>query len=106
MGKIYDVDELAREFEPVRVRFRGKEYVLGGDIESLMRATRVASSVADDAPEEEQFKILPAVLRALCKDLGKEVRERPLGLAERLVFQKAVTEVMDRINAVPFRPVS
>lgn len=104
MTKVFDVDALAAEFEPVCIRFRGEEYVLGDTVESVLAATKIAESLPDDAPTEEQLALLPKVLRALNKKLGKAVAESEPSLPERLVFQKAVTELMTRVGNVPFRP--
>lgn len=104
---LYDVDALAAEFTSIEIKFRGSQYKLGESVEQILGAINIAKAVPDDAPLEEQLKILGPVLGALCPELGVAVGDgSSLTLAERLVLQRVVREGMGRITKIPFRPVA
>ncbi len=95
-NEVFDVDALASEYQPVRIKFRGNEYTLGASVLQVVAATELAT-------EGEGFagivKQLPAYLRTLCPDIGPAL-EVPLTSAEEVALLRPITAVMNRFSVI------
>lgn len=99
----YDVDAEAEAsaFRPVRVRLRGRPYLLGQTAGGLLRAAKYGESLEGlEADEQNQklFDILRPTLRALAPDLPED-----LSATEEIALLKPVTEVLRRMAKISFR---
>lgn len=102
---VYDIDTLAGEFAPVRVKLRGKEYEMGGTAYSILAA---ASKVSTDETDEDSsvhqvLKQMRPMLALLCPEMEEDTREVPLTAAEEMALLAPVTEVMERVGRLTFR---
>jgi hypothetical protein len=103
----YDLDQLAGEFEPLVVTFRGVEYTLGVTVQQMLGAISAARKVADNAALEEQFKLLPEVMGAACPALGTAITSgKPLSFVEHMLLQKTAEQLMKRMGEIPFRSLA
>lgn len=104
---IFDVDQLAQNFEPVKVKLRGKVYELGGTAYSILMVgsmVKVDEGETDDRKQAAEFlRQLRPVLAVLSPELEADTRDRPLTAAEELALLPAITEVMNRVGALSFR---
>lgn len=91
MADVYDVDAVASEFSPLRIKFRGEEYLLGQGILGLMQASGIFEGIEDGTKAMEK---LPAILRALCPEFPEDAE---LGTGEAFALMAAATEVLNRV---------
>lgn len=106
MNTIIDIDERAGAFEPVRVKFRGKEYELGKSALELLSVSAVYSGNPrrdDEAEVEYAVRLAPLVLRGVSSEIAAVLDEAPLSAAEELAVVPVLTEVVKRIGALNFR---
>ena len=94
-NEVFDIDAVAEEYQPVRIRFRGAEYTLGANVLQVIAATELST----DEGTGGIVKQLPVYLRTLCPEIGPAL-EKPLAAAEEVALLRPITEVMNRFNAV------
>jgi hypothetical protein len=108
---MFDIDELAGDFEPVEIRFRGQEYVLGASVIQLLNAAvgfkDSAGRLKENASAEDQalavFEVLRPTLRALSPELAKVIAERDLTPPEEAALLKPVTQAVQLLSRLSFR---
>jgi hypothetical protein len=108
MSDVIDIDARAGSFEPVRVKFRGQEHVLGSHAIELVGATAIYTTNPKEEDETEigyAVRIAPLVLRALSPELDALLDAEPLSAAEEFAIVPVLTEVVKRIGALEFRTV-
>lgn len=114
--KVFDVDAQSSAYQPVEVKFRGKQYQLGRDTAGLLYAAEAYNAVPDplqtpqgQAPTPEQsasqteyvtklVEILPSVLTALNGDFPTD----DLTAGEESALLNVVTEVLSRMGDLSF----
>ena len=106
---LYDIDEMAEKFEPVRVKFRGTEYVLGADVHSILSASSVFQETIDPEADSKSttlavFTQLRAIIRVLSPDLAKVMDDCDLNPAEEAAMLRPVTEVLAQVGQLTFQP--
>lgn len=103
---IYDVDAEAAKFQPVRVKFRGTEYTLGGDVCSLLSAASLFGNLPDGedslALSRAVFEYLRPVVRVLSPAIGEVMDREDLNAGEEAALLRPVTEVLSRIGDLSF----
>ncbi len=104
---LYDIDEMAQEFEPVRVKFRGVEYILGESVHAILSASSVFQQVDAEADDKsttlQVFTHLRPIIRVLSPDMGKVMNEQDLNAAEEAAMLRPVTEVLAQVGRLSFR---
>ncbi len=104
---LYDIDEMAQEFEPVRVKFRGEEYTLGDSVHAILSASSVFQQVdakTDDKTTTLQvFTFLRPIIRVLSPEMGKVMDKQDLNVAEEAAMLRPVTEVLAQVGRLSFR---
>ncbi len=93
--EVFDIDALAESYQPVRIKFRGGEYVLGANVLQVIAAAELNQEGGMSAMVQQ----LPAYLRTLCPDIGPALDE-PLTAPEEVALMRPITAVMDRFNAI------
>ena len=106
---LYDIDEMAKEFEPVRVKFRGVEYVLGDNVHSILSASSVFQENLDPKADAKAttldvFTHLRAIIRVLSPGMAKVMDQQDLNAAEEAAMLRPVTEVLSQVGKLSFRP--
>lgn len=96
---VVDIDAQAKKFDPVRIRFRGIEYVLGRDVASIIEATSVLSSDDDGSDPVKTLRSLGPILEILAPELPRD----DLDPGEEIALLGAVTLLMERVGDLPFR---
>lgn len=91
--EVFDIDEQAGAFQPVRVKLRGQESVLGSTALSLMKAAQLGQDTEDILSQ------LRPMLGQLCPELPID----DLTPGEEVALMRAVTEVMRRMGRLTFR---
>lgn len=95
-NEVFDIDAVAAEYQPVRIKFRGTEYVLGATVLQVIAATELAPGEGASG----MVARLPEYLRTLCPEIGPALEGRPLISAEEVALLRPITAVMNRFNAV------
>lgn len=95
--EVFDIDEQAGAFQPVKVKLRGEVYTLGATALSLMNAAELGS----DDEDGEQHML--AKLRPMLAELCPEMPTQDLTAGEEVALMRAVTEVMRRVGRLTFR---
>lgn len=102
--QIFDLDEQgASGFEPVTVRFRGTEYLLGTTAYGLVAAPALLDIGDDDASEHQVLQAIMENLAAAVRVLGPELQDAieadgTITPGEEFALMKAVMEVLNRIG--------
>lgn len=96
--EVFDIDEQAGAFQPVKVKLRGEVYTLGATALSLMNAAELGS---DDDDEDGEHML--AKLRPMLAELCPEMPTQDLTAGEEVALMRAVTEVMRRVGRLTFR---
>ncbi len=99
-SEVFDADAARADFQPVLVKYHGKEYALGTSAYGLVAAPDL---FANEDPEakvgmKEMLDKLPECLALLSPELGQAVEEHGLGAGEELLLLRAITEVMNRVG--------
>ncbi len=105
-NKVIDIDKRAGSFEPVKVKFRGKQYVLGSKALELLSVSAIysANPKRDDEPEPNYaVRLAPLVLCGVSEELAAVLEKNGLTAAEELAVIPVLTEVVKRIGALDFR---
>lgn len=107
-SEVFDIDEISKAFEPVRIKFRGVEYTLGSTVMQLLNAASVFQGILDDdAPKDEQakavFENLRPVLRALSPDLAEVINENDLTAGEEAALLRPSTAALNLLSVLSFR---
>lgn len=101
---VFDIDAEASQFEPVRIKFRGRDLVLGDTAVSIIQAASLYSAEDDEQDHLSlMVKYLRPVLRALNPELAQMMEEQDLTSAEELALMRPVTAVMERLGKLTFR---
>ncbi len=101
-NQVFDVDALAEEYQPVRIRFRGQEYTLGANVLQVIAAAELGEGVERGEGMAGLRSIvtqLPAYLRTLCPEMAPALEE-PLTSTEEVALLRPITAVMNRFSAV------
>lgn len=98
MPELFDIDAEVAAYEPVRIKFRGKEYVLGKTTMAVLLAMEVIEG--DEIGTKQLVQNLPAVLRTLCPELDAVLKKKALVQAEEVALLKPVTAVMSGFTAL------
>lgn len=104
MSNVFDIDARKGSYEPLTVRFRGAEYVLGRSASHVLGALAIHAKLAPAEGETEQeasarmIAILPSVLGALCPGFPAT----DLTVGEEFALMQAATEVLGRVAQVRF----
>lgn len=104
---LYDIDAMAEKFEPVRVKFRGKEYGLGENVHSILTATTMLQGKVDPKASEKDttlavFTELRPILRVLSPALADAIDADGLNAAEEAAMLRPVTEVLSQVGKLSF----
>lgn len=98
MPQLFDIDAQAEAFEPVHIKFRGQEHVLGETVMSVLLAMDVVDG--DSIDTKQLMANLPAILRTLCPNLEGVLKEKPLVQAEEVALLKPVIAVLKGFAAL------
>lgn len=93
---VFDLDEGAVEFEPVRIRVKGKEYQLPESGAALLSTLAALEDVSEEPGLDE--------LMPLYGNLAPSAPKfEQLSVGQQMALVKPVTEVLRRICAISFR---
>lgn len=96
---LFDLDEVMADApEPVRVRYQGTEYVLGGDALGVVTAEEVWTDLGENPAPAKLVETLPRVLRCLCPDFPEDAK---LTVNAALVLLEAATEAIRTAHGFP-----
>ncbi len=98
MPELFDIDAEVEAYQPVRIKFRGKEYGLGETTMQVLLAMEVMQG--DEIGTMQLVQNLPAILRTMCPELEATLKEQPLVQAEEVALLKPVTAVMNSFTAL------
>lgn len=99
MSEVFNVDEMAGNYKPVEIEFRGVRYELGSTVQQLILCTEMFSG-GDSVGAGEIFSKLPALLRTLNPELEPIIKDAPFTAGEELALVNVVTEVLSRFTAM------
>lgn len=98
MPNLFDIDAEVAAYQPVHIKFRGQEYVLGETTMQVLLAMEVIQE--DEIGTKQLVQNLPAVLRTMCPGLAEVLKDKPLVQAEEVALLKPVTAVMNSFTAL------
>jgi hypothetical protein len=102
--EVFDLDS-GTDYEPVTVRFRGKDYVLGKNAGQLLAATRVYEKAGIELGEEDSdagakvLDLIRPMVAVLCPDFPLDELDPQAEV--RLI--RPVTEVLTRMGNLTFQ---
>jgi hypothetical protein len=109
MAELFDIDQATKDFEPVRIKFRGVEHTLGGSVLSLLNASSIFTEdvMKDDDDDtsftKRVFEFLRPTLRALSSTMGDVIDESDLTPAEEAALLRPVTAAISQLGRLSFR---
>lgn len=102
MADIFDIDAQVGEFEPVRIRFRGEELVLGESVMDVMAACEAAGHMPEDQEGLEGVRAMLGMIRPALRVLNPKLRdmldERDLSPAEEVALVRPVTVALSQFT--------
>lgn len=97
---VFDLDEAASGFEPVRIKLRGQEYTLAATAASLLVA--IAYAAEHFGGEDTDLARIAEHVRPMFQALAPDAPQ-DLTLMEELALVRPVTELLNRISSLSFR---
>ncbi len=98
MPNLFDIDAEVAAYQPIHIKFRGQEYVLGATTMQVLLAMEVIQ--ADEIGTKQLVENLPAILRTMCPKLDPVLKDKALSQAEEVALLKPVTAVMNSFTAL------
>lgn len=97
----YDVDARVGDYTPVRIKMRGREYHLADTAESLLALSEYTGKHFSDADGGSVLEHVRPLFRMACPEGPDDLRA-----AEVLALVQPLTEVLERLTRLTFRPAS
>lgn len=104
MAKVFNIDEMKADFEPVEIVFRNKKHTLGKNALGLMDACELHGTIEDKDGLQyiaAYLKLQPQLVRLLCPELELVLEELETG--EQMALMKVCTEVLGRAGRLTFQ---
>jgi hypothetical protein len=98
MSQVYDIDAAAGSYQPVTIKLRAQEYVLGETVQQLMTMSSLLNSVKDESGQVEVSAHIVEILATLAPQAPQN-----LTAGEQIALVRPITEVLTRFNALSFQ---